>query len=101
MASPPAIPRHISTVTAVPARLRPLYEIAPDGTPDGYVLTEPGRVLASYRAKRAADPVGEIRAALTTMSRADWQTLVGVADAGPEREWLLKSAASKRITVEG
>jgi hypothetical protein len=86
---------------AVPSRLRPLYEAAPDGTPEGYVLTAPGRVLASYRAKRAADPVGEIRTPVTALSRPEWITLVGAADPGAEREWLLKSAAAKRIKVEG
>jgi hypothetical protein len=97
MASPQALPARFATHAEIPARYRALY----DGVADSpYVLTAAGRVLQAYRAKRAVDPVGEIQAPSTTLSRAEWATLVAVATPGSEREWLLKSAAAKRIRVE-
>jgi hypothetical protein len=97
MASPPALPARFASFSDIPSRPRPLY----DGVADSaYTLTEAGRLLAHYRAKRAADPVGEIRAPSTTITKRGWAELVAAATPGAEREWLLKSAASKRVTIK-
>jgi hypothetical protein len=81
----------------VPERHRALYEVSADG----FQLNQVGHALAAYRRALAQAPDREPVAPMRTMSKADWQTLVGVAEPGPERMHFLQAAAKRRITVRG
>jgi hypothetical protein len=95
--APNQLPTHVPSFDAIPLRLRPLYDLGPN---EGYVLTPAGKALASYRNAIAREPNKEPLAPLRTLTKTEFMTLVGVAQAGSEREFFIKSAAQKRITIK-
>lgn len=98
MASPPAIPSRVESYDAIPKRLRPVYSVSAG---DGYELSVPGRLLAGYRTAITRNPDREPIAPLRTLTKAEWMTLVGVAEPGPERQHFLRAVAQRRLKVEG
>jgi hypothetical protein len=96
--APNQLPATVATFDEIPRRLRPLYDSGPD---EGYILTPAGKALASYRNALAREPHQEPVAPLRTLTKTEFMILVGVAEPGPEREHFLKSAALRRIKVEG
>jgi len=97
--TPELLPRRIETIAAVSLRHRPLYDTDPER--DGYTLTPAGHLLRKHREAVASGAIHtqESPKRPARLSKAEWSTLLGVAQP-EERPHFVRAAARGQIRVE-
>jgi hypothetical protein len=96
MTSLPTIRPQVENYSEIPTRLRPAYDLSVLG---GYELNQLGAALSAYRCALAKDPYTEPLAPRRKLTRAEWATLLSIAEPN-ERAYFMRSLVSKRITLK-